>query len=84
MLVSLHRIYESFDYSQDLRPVVFGSYKSTLPEPGRNAIYRIAALAKWSVRSAVATIAANPVENFTNSIKNGRMRRPPSRSLLFL
>jgi hypothetical protein len=35
----------------------------------------IAALATWSVIKATAMMAANPAENFTNSIKKGRVRR---------
>jgi len=34
----------------------------------------IAALATWRVRRATAMITANPVENFTNSMKNGSER----------
>jgi hypothetical protein len=45
--------------------------------------YCIAALAAWSVRSAAAMMTANPVENFTNSMKKGSIRRSAARRLLF-
>jgi len=34
-----------------------------------------AALAMWRERSATATMTAKPVENFTNSVINGSIRR---------
>lgn len=50
----------------------------------RERNYCIAALATWSVKSAAAMMTAKPVENFTNSTKNGSIRRLRTVVPLFL
>lgn len=49
-------------------PTVFGSYPDTVPEA---RTYGKEVPATCRVMSATAIIAANPVENFTNSTTNG-------------
>ena len=64
-------------------PAVFGSYKEHCTRPAAEctpyrraaAAQRIAAFATRSAKSATAIMTAKPIENFTNSTKNGSARR---------